>query len=82
MTAADDIRARIEAERLVAIIRTDDLAEAERIVALLDEVGVTVIEFSLSGSAALPFSSSGSKALIHARISGDRASCAVAGAPT
>ena len=54
MTAADDIRARIEAERLVAIIRTDDLGEAERIVALLDEVGVTVIEFSLSGSAALP----------------------------
>jgi 2-dehydro-3-deoxyphosphogluconate aldolase/(4S)-4-hydroxy-2-oxoglutarate aldolase len=54
MTTPDDIRGRIEAERLVAIIRTDDLAEAERIVALLAEVGVTVIEFSLSGTAALP----------------------------
>ena len=54
MIDPDDIRARIETERLVAIIRTGDLAEAERIVALLDEVGVTVIEFSLSGAAALP----------------------------
>lgn len=54
MIAPDDTRSRIEAERLVAIIRTGDLAEAERIVAQLDEVGVTVIEFSLSGAAALP----------------------------
>ena len=54
MTTPDDIRARIEAERLVAIIRTGDLEEAARIVALLVEVGVTVVEFSLSGAAALP----------------------------
>jgi 2-dehydro-3-deoxyphosphogluconate aldolase/(4S)-4-hydroxy-2-oxoglutarate aldolase len=54
MTAPDDIRARIESERLVAIIRTGDLADAMRIVDLLVEVGVTVVEFSLSGAAALP----------------------------
>jgi 2-dehydro-3-deoxyphosphogluconate aldolase/(4S)-4-hydroxy-2-oxoglutarate aldolase len=54
MTAHDDIRARIESERLVAIIRTGDLADAMRIVDLLVEVEVTVVEFSLSGAAALP----------------------------
>ncbi len=54
MTAPDDIRARIEAERLVAIIRTGDLEQASGIVDQLVEVGVTVVEFSLSGTAALP----------------------------
>ena len=54
MTSSDEIRARIETERLVAIIRTGDLEEALSIVALLAEVGVTVIEFSLAGTAALP----------------------------
>ena len=54
MTEPAAIKARIEAERLVAIIRTGDLAEAIRIVDQLVDVGVTVVEFSLSGAAALP----------------------------
>jgi hypothetical protein len=54
MTALADTQARIEDKRLVAIIRTGDLADAIRIVDQLVDVGVTVVEFSLSGAAALP----------------------------
>lgn len=53
MTAAADVKARIEAERLVAILRTADLEAALRAVDVLAAEGVTVIEFSLSGAASL-----------------------------
>lgn len=54
MTAPDDILARIEAERLVAILRIDDLERALAIVDVLVEVGVTIVEFALSTDVALP----------------------------
>jgi 2-dehydro-3-deoxyphosphogluconate aldolase/(4S)-4-hydroxy-2-oxoglutarate aldolase len=53
VTAAADVKARIEAERLVAILRTADLEAALRAVDVLAAEGVTVIEFSLSGAASL-----------------------------
>jgi 2-dehydro-3-deoxyphosphogluconate aldolase/(4S)-4-hydroxy-2-oxoglutarate aldolase len=53
MTAPADVQARIETERLVAILRTADVAAALRAVDVLAGEGVTVIEFSLSGAASL-----------------------------
>ena len=53
MIAPAAAQARIEAERLVAILRTADVAAALRAVDVLAAEGVTVIEFSLSGAASL-----------------------------
>ena len=53
MIAPAEAQARIESERLVAILRTGDLAAALRAVDVLAAEGVTVIEFSLSGAASL-----------------------------
>jgi 2-dehydro-3-deoxyphosphogluconate aldolase / (4S)-4-hydroxy-2-oxoglutarate aldolase len=53
MIAPADAQARIETERLVAILRTADLVAALRAVDVLAAEGVTVIEFSLAGAASL-----------------------------
>ena len=53
MIAPAAAQARIETERLVAILRTAEVAAALRAVEVLAAEGVTVIEFSLSGAASL-----------------------------
>jgi 2-dehydro-3-deoxyphosphogluconate aldolase / (4S)-4-hydroxy-2-oxoglutarate aldolase len=53
MTTPIDVCARIESQRLVAIIRTDDAGAAEHTVEILAGAGVDVIEFSLAGRSAL-----------------------------
>jgi 2-dehydro-3-deoxyphosphogluconate aldolase/(4S)-4-hydroxy-2-oxoglutarate aldolase len=53
MIAPAAAQARIETERLVAILRTAEVAAALRAVDVLAAEGVTVIEFSLSGAASL-----------------------------
>jgi 2-dehydro-3-deoxyphosphogluconate aldolase/(4S)-4-hydroxy-2-oxoglutarate aldolase len=53
MTAPAQALERIEAARLIAIIRTGDLDEALRTTEALREAGVEIVEFSLAGAAAL-----------------------------
>ena len=53
MIAPAAAQARIETERLVAILRTAEVAAALRVVDVLAAEGVTVIEFSLAGAASL-----------------------------
>jgi 2-dehydro-3-deoxyphosphogluconate aldolase/(4S)-4-hydroxy-2-oxoglutarate aldolase len=53
VTAPAQALERIEAARLIAIIRTGDLDGALRTTEVLHEAGVEVVEFSLAGGAAL-----------------------------
>jgi 2-dehydro-3-deoxyphosphogluconate aldolase/(4S)-4-hydroxy-2-oxoglutarate aldolase len=53
MKTSIDVCARIESQRLIAIIRTHDLGTAEHTVEMLADAGVDVIEFSLTGRSAL-----------------------------
>lgn len=53
MTAPAQALERIEAARLIAIIRTGDLDAALRTTEVLHETGIEVVEFSLAGDAAL-----------------------------
>ena len=53
MTAPAQALERIAAARLIAIVRTGDLAEALRVTEALHGAGVEIVEYSLAGDAAL-----------------------------
>ena len=75
MIAPAAAQARIETERLVAILRTAEVAAALRAVEVLAAEGVTVIEFSLSGAASLDGATAGARAARRRASRSARARC-------